>query len=84
MQDFDEQEMLFLRENILLSKVNGKIFINVIKADVGRVEGSIGWATESIDWVEKHVVRAESVGWVYGHVGRAGSVGSVGNEENES
>ena len=45
MQDFDEQEMLFLRENVVLEKVNGKIVINVIKADVGMVEGSVSWVS---------------------------------------
>ena len=79
MQDFDEQEMLFLRENVVLEKVNGKIVINVIKTDVDRVRGHVGRA-ESVSLVEGHVGWAESARWVDGHVDRAGSVG----EENES
>ena len=77
MQDFDEQEMLFLRENILLSKVNGKIVIRVIKTDVGMVAGRVDSA-ESVGWVKGHVGR------VWGSVGRVGSVDWLGNEESES
>ena len=69
MQDFDEQEMLFLRENIVLEKVDGEIMIGEIETDVGRVWGN--------------VISAVSVGCT-NRVGRVGRVGPVGNEENES
>ena len=84
MQDFDEQEMLFLRENVVLEKVNGKIVINVIKADVQTVEGSVSWVEGSVSWVDGHVDRAGSASRVEGRVDKAGSVRWVSNEESES
>ena len=68
---FSKEELAFLAENIVIEKVNGKIIIDVIKTDVGRVEGWVGWI-----W--------GSVGYVNGYVGRAGSVRWVGEVENES
>ena len=62
-----EEILAFVEENVVLEKVNGKIVINVIKADVGMVEGSVRW-------VNGHVDRAASVRWVHGHVDRASSV----------
>ena len=44
MQDFDEQEMLFLRENVVLEKVDGEIAIKLIKTDVERVDGYVSRA----------------------------------------
>ena len=62
-----EEILAFVEENVVLEKVNGKIVINVIKADVQTVEGSVSW-------VDGHVDRAASVRWVHGHVDRASSV----------
>ena len=73
MQDFDEQEMLFLRENVVLEKVDGKIVITLIRTDVEIVDGYVDRAA-SAGWVHGRVVKAESVRWVKGHVGKAQSV----------
>ena len=93
-----KEELAFVEENIVLEKVNGKIVINVIKADVQTVEGSVSRVhghvgkVGSAGRVTGRVSRAGSVGWVDGHVGKAASVSWVGSvdraasvgEENES
>ena len=91
MQDFNEQEMLFLRENVVLEKVDGEIAIKLIRTDVeivdgyvdraasaGRVHGHVG-KVGSAGRVTGRVSRAGSVGWVDGHVGKAASVSWVGS-----
>ena len=84
-----EEILAFVEENILLSKVNGKIVIRVIKTDVGMVAGSVSWVyghvgrAGSVGLADRHVGKSTSVDWV-GSVEWAASVGDVGNEENES
>lgn len=94
----NKEILAFVKKNIDLKKVDGKIGIDVIKTDVGRVEGHVGKAG-SARWVYGHVGevgsvgRAERVGWVTGDVDRAASVrlvvghvgraGSVGSVSNE-
>ena len=78
----DEEKLDFLNKNILLEKVNGKIVIDIIKTDVGRVDGHVGRA-KSAGLVQGHVGRAKSVDFVDGHVSRAGSVDRVGEIRRE-
>ena len=73
MQDFNEQEMLFLRENVVLEKVDGEIAIKLIRTDVEIVDGYVDRAA-SAGRVHGRVVKAERVGRVTGDVDRAASV----------
>ena len=72
-----DKELAFIEKNIVLEEVNGEIVIEVIRTDVGRVDGKVSW-------VYGHVGRAVSVdrigrvdGRVGGRVDRAGGVGRV-------
>ena len=95
-----DKELAFIEKNIVLEEVGGEIVIDIIKTDVGRVDGHVGRA-KSAGLVQGHVGRAKSVDFVDGHVSRAGSVDRVldridgrvrlaesvvriGTEENES
>ena len=87
---FSKEELAFLAENIVIEKVSGKIAIKLIKTDIERVDGWVGWIWGSVGYVDRGVGRAERVGRVTGyvdraacvrrvdgHVSRAGSVGRV-------
>ena len=73
----NKEILAFVKKNIDLKKVDGKIAISLIKTDINRVNGYVGKVAEGVGLVLGHVGRAASVG-------RVGSVDWLGNEEGES
>ena len=85
----NKEILAFVKKNIDLKKVDGKIVIELIRTDVDRVSGRVNRAgsvgsAKSVGRVNGRVDSAKSAGEVEGHVGKAGSVGSVVYEESAS
>ena len=70
----NKEILAFVKKNIDLKEVDGKIGISLIKTDINRVNGYVGKVAEGVGLVLGHVDRAASVRWVEGHVDRASSV----------
>ena len=93
----NKEILAFVKKNIDLKEVDGKIGISLIKTDINRVNGYVRKVAEGVGLVlghvdraasarliEGHVDRAASARLIEGHVDKAGSVRWVSNEENES
>ena len=80
----NKEILAFVKKNIDLKEVDGKIGISLIKTDINRVNGYVGKVAEGVGLVLGHVDRAASARRVEGRVDKAGSVRWVSNEESES